>query len=435
MDARILLLLLPLGLAAAPPAASGGTSWHARLDVIRNGSAPWAPGDTLTFGAALLRAFDYSPSIRAVASRIEAAEADASQASARPNPTLLFDGENLGGSYSGLDHSELSLLLTQEFELGGRRGARVAAAGEAARVAGLNAHIDSLTLYLETRRRYTNVVHAEERYRIAIRASAVVAELVAAADERVTAGAALQSDRALAAAALARSRMEDNAANGGRRRARTALAALWGESYFAEPVAMNLPALVASLPVDAAPRWAAESPAVALGHVASGVLRAERAVEQSLRVPSLTAGIGVRRLEIDNASTYLVGLSLPLPLWDRRGDAIRAADARVRAAELATSQLQSEVTSNLAVRLELLTQLRAQVSQVDAEVIPQLLAAADGLRTAYRLGRASYPDLLEVQRTLVAIEQEQNDNRRAIMDEIVAIEELAGTPIEEMIHE
>jgi outer membrane protein TolC len=126
---------------------------------------------------------------------------------------------------------------------------------------------------------------------------------------------------------------------------------------------------------------------------------------------------------------------MPLPLWDRRGDAVQAADARVRAAELITRQLGAQVAADLANRLDALTQLLAQVEQTDTRVIPQLTAAADELRTAYLQGRASYPDLIEVQRTLVAVEQEQNDARRAIVDAMVAIEALTGTTIQEMQHE
>jgi cobalt-zinc-cadmium efflux system outer membrane protein len=279
------------------------------------------------------------------------------------------------------------------------------------------------------------VVHAEERYRITTRAAAIVAELVTAAEERVSAGAALRSDRALAAAALARSGVERRAAESARRRARVALASLWGDTAFNDPVSRNAHATHATLAPDAVTRWAADSPSVVLARAHTGALRAEYAVEKSLRVPSVTAGVGIRRVEMDDAGTFLIGMSMPLPLWDRRGDAVQAADARVRAAELITRQLGAQVAADLANRLDALTQLLAQVEQTDTRVIPQLTAAADELRTAYLQGRASYPDLIEVQRTLVAVEQEQNDARRAIVDAMVAIEALTGTTIQEMQHE
>ncbi|HEU4364892.1 MAG TPA: TolC family protein, partial [Candidatus Krumholzibacteria bacterium] len=149
----------------------------------------------------------------------------------------------------------------------------------------------------------------------------------------------------------------------------------------------------------------------------------------------LSASVGVRRVEVDDAGPFLVGLSMPLPLWDRRRDAARAADARVRAAELAASRLRAEVSSDVAVRLETLDLLLVQLAQVDGEVIPELQSAAEGLRTAYQLGSVSYPDLLEVQRALVAVQQEQNDTRRAIAAEVIAIEALTGMTIEEMSHE
>jgi hypothetical protein len=88
MDARKLMPLWLWMLAAVLPVDSAGASWPERLDAIRHGSAPGAPGDTLTFDAALLRAFDYSPSVRATTPRLEAAQAATGQAGARPNPIL-----------------------------------------------------------------------------------------------------------------------------------------------------------------------------------------------------------------------------------------------------------------------------------------------------------------------------------------------------------
>ena len=434
MDSRYLLPALLLGVAAALPAPATGASWRERIEAVRVESASWTPGDTLTFAVALARAFDH-PSLLAAAARLEAADAAAGQASARPNPTLSAEAENVGGSYSGFDNAELSLLLTQEFELGGRRGARVAAARQASNAAAFEARNDTLELYLETRRRYADTVHAEEQHRIALRTSGVVAELVAAAETRVAAGAAPVSDRALASAALARARLEISRADGARRRARLALAALWGATGIAEPVSltMGIPPSAAAANLDLP--GADEGPALARVRLAAGALRAEHDVEKSLHVPPLSASVGVRRVEVDDAGTFLVGLSMPLPLWDRRRDAARAADARVRAAELAASRLRAEVSSEAAIRLETLDLLLVQLEQVDREVIPELQSAAEGLRTAYQLGSVSYPDLLEVQRALVAVQQEQNDTRRAIAAEIIAIEALTGMTIEEMSHE
>jgi cobalt-zinc-cadmium efflux system outer membrane protein len=430
MSSRCIPFVLLFVVALAFPAPAPGRPWRAQALP----GAP-APGDTLTLAAALARVFAHAPSLGAAAARSAVAAAAAGQAAARPNPTLALEAENLGGSYLGFDYAEFTVLLTQEFELGGRRSARTAAAREASRLAVVDARTDTLDLYLETRRRYADVVHAEARHRIATRNAALVAELVTAADDLVLAGAALQSDRALAAAAHARAQVETSLADSERRRARLALASLWGATSFTGPVAAAIP-LPASVPAaDSVARWAEASPAVTRARLATGALRADRAVEKSLRVPPLSASVGARRVEFDDAGTFLVGVSMPLPLWDRRAEAVRAADARVRAADLATSRVRADVAGRLAIRLETLALLVGQVRRMDAGVIPDLEAAAEGLRAAYRAGRASYPDLLEVQRALAAVELEQNDTRRAIEEEIVAIEEITGRTIEELIHE
>src|SRR5690606_37808167 len=69
----------------------------------------------------------------------DAAEARLRQARVRPNPTLALDLENVAGSgpYSGFDGGDLSLSLSQDLELWGRRTARVSTAGAEAGAAAL----------------------------------------------------------------------------------------------------------------------------------------------------------------------------------------------------------------------------------------------------------------------------------------------------------
>ncbi|HEX5133147.1 MAG TPA: TolC family protein [Candidatus Krumholzibacteria bacterium] len=421
-------LLLAAALTTAPPlSADAPPAGHAAPAAART--------DTLTFDEALARATAYDPVLRAGPLRTDAARAAVAQANARPNPGLALEAENVGGSYHAFERSELSIYITQELELGGRRGARRAAAAHSQRLVEFDARADTLGLYAETRRRYTAAVHAEMRCRIAREAVAIVDELVAAADAGVTAGATPVSDRALATAARASARLAVERADSERRGARQALASLWGESTFDAPVAAALdgPSEVPSA------QWVFDhvddSPAVVRARIGAESLRADTGVERSLRVPPLSVTVGARRIEADDAGTFIVGLAMPLPLWDRRGEAVHAADARARAADLTTARIRTDVAGALAVHVETLARLTAHVRHVDAQVIPELRAAADGLRAAYRMGRSSYPDLLEVERTLITIEQEQNDARRAIAEEVIAIEELTGVTTREWNHE
>ena len=429
--AHLFVVCLVLAAPAAGAALSARTVFE---DAVRRSSAA-APHDTLGFDDALSKIAQRHPEFRATAARVEASRRSVDQAGARPNPLLHADAENVGGTYPGFDASELSVFLSQEFELGGKRSARAASAESAADAATLEADLVILELYAAARQRYAAVIHADERLRIALANQTVVASLATAAEDRVRAGATLVADRLLANVALARAGQEVRNAEVERLRARRSLAALWGDAddAFSDPVESTLHLPGAAPPVDSVSAWIDSSPSVSRARRAAAVLRTDLQVERSLRVPSLTAGGGVRRVEADDANTFLFGVSLPLPLWDRRAGAIRAAEAQVRAGEFEVEVARAAGRGELLGRFDRLSGMLDRLRQSLEATIPAVQSAAQEMETAYRIGGASYVDLLEVQRLRIEMENEVNDLRLAIIDEVIEIERLTARPIEELM--
>lgn len=421
----ILLVVLTLGDAAR---AQPTSVWDSVPDSVTT------PTDTLSFTDVLVRIKRTSPALRALPLRAAAATALVEQAGAWPNPHLLATAENVDGSYSGLDQSEFSLWFSQEFELGGKRSRRVDHAARVADEINRETRTGAFEVYLEATSRYAAVVHAEERARLSREAEAIVAELARAANERVRAGATLIADAALADAALARVRLSIDAADAERLRARVALATLWGEPIgFDDAVSRSFPLPRTTPTADSTETWAQKSPAVEHARLARASRRADTAIEKSLRVPNLTLDAGTRRVEADDASTFLFGVGLPLPLWDRRAAAVRAAEAREQSADIEAERVQAIVTGELAGHLGVLDRLAARLRQTEATLLPSLTAALENMRTAYGIGRVSYSDLLEVQRTVLGLQHDLNDARLEIVETTIAIERLTGRTIEELM--
>ncbi len=407
-----------------------GSARTAFDDALRR-SASHAPADTLTFDEVLTRVARTYPAFGVAAARIEAAQNGVTQARARPNPWLHMAAENVGGTYSGFDASELSVLLSQEFELGGKRSARTTAAEAASAAAGLEADLAILDVYLAAKQRFSTAAHADERLRLAHAHESVVAELAAAARDRVRAGAALLADPLLADVALVRVRQEARLAEMERTRARRDLAALWGEpDGVSEPIeALALPERLPE--ADSIAAWVGGSAAVTRARRATATSEAGLHLERSLRVPTLTAGAGVRRVETDGATTFLFSATLPLPLWDRRDGAIHSAQAQVRAAELEIELARSVTRSQLESGLNRMSAMLERLREANESTLPTLQSASREMETAYRIGRASYADLLEVHRMRIEIENEINDLHLAIVHEVSEIERLAARTIEE----
>jgi len=424
----IVLVALAAGV-SAPRAAT--SIWESVPDSV-------AASDTLSLTHALALVKRSSPLLRGHAHRVDGARSLVDQAGARPNPNVLFEAENVGGSYSGFDRSELSLRLEQEIELGGKRSKRIDVAQRSWEETTSDAEAEAFDLYLETLARYAGVLHAEEQLRLATATDTVVAGLAKSADDRVRVGATLMADASLATVARVRSRTMIDDAVADRARARLALSTLWSDTDgFDEAVAGIQPAAIdVSLPADSAYAWAAAAPSVRRLRLASATLRAEAGLQRGLRTPNIVLGGGGRRVEEDDAYTFLFDVALPLPLWDRKGGAIHAADAQLRASELTVERARAETSSLISARIAALDRARTRLAQTENELVPALTKAFENMRTAYAIGRASYADLLDVTRTLIELEREANDTRLTIAEERIAIERLAGRTIEElMTHE
>jgi cobalt-zinc-cadmium efflux system outer membrane protein len=313
---------------------------------------------------------------------VDRARALADQARARPNPTVSLTAENIVGQspYSGLNRAETTLQVNQPIELGGKRSARMAA-GQAALAAASARANDSRVFYAyELARAYAaaEIAHrkialAEDELEEANEDLRVARALVAAGKE-----ARLRSLRAESEANALRAEMD--AAEAAFITALARLSALAGVDQpftsLGEPL-LGRVSTAQTLPV--------------LPNQTSGVLAAEAereaaaakvVVERKRTTPDITASLGVRRFQQENAQAVVAGISVPLHIFDRNRGNIAAAQAELRAAQ----------AREAAARLEAQTGLRSAERQLSA-ANGRVAAAERSLRSAqegYRLARIAY---------------------------------------------
>jgi cobalt-zinc-cadmium efflux system outer membrane protein len=113
------------------------------------------------------------------------------------------------------------------------------------------------------------------------------------------------------------------------------------------------------------------------------------------RIPDVDALFGVRRIEEAEATAFIAGLSIPLPVWNRQSGALAAAGAGDAGARLGLTAsrrvLESEVRSVLA-------SLRAAIAgyeRLRGGAVPAAEEALTVLGADFRAGRLSYVDLAD----------------------------------------
>ena len=359
-------------------------------------------GSLLTLEDAIAAAGGSAPAIDAAEAGIHAAQAGRRTAGLRPNPTIETQVENVAGTgpYRGFDQAETTVGLALPIELGGKRSARIAVADAQSQRAVLAAAIAQADVRFQVTQLFVETVAAKWRAFNARDQLRIAEESLRVARARVQAGRAspIEEQRAEVArlnaeagAERAQRLAEANAANLERRIGR----AVGG------PIDMT--ALDAIPPVTYAPVAApAAAGTLALAAADADLAYADAGVRlaRSQRLPDITVGPGLRRLEATNDTAAVFSLSIPIPLFNSGRSAIDQATA-----ERSRSEAQHRMTA-LDVE-QAITDARAQADNAATAARnangPALAAAHEAARIArigYREGKFGQLDLLDAERTL-----------------------------------
>jgi cobalt-zinc-cadmium efflux system outer membrane protein len=326
--------------------------------------------------------------------RAEAGEAAAlvRQAAAYPNPELAASHEPLSGA--GRTYSETYLNLSQRLQWPGTRSARQSAAQRIAGAAAARLTADSARLAFEVKQAWLAAALAERNAVLLERTTGVFREAERRAEERLREGDISVYDRrriaveriryenALAAATL-------DAANARRMLALLVLPESAELELAAADTLANAPPALDSARVMALALTRRSEIAAAAAELDAA--RAAVRIARSSRIPDVTATGGYKR-QSDGLSGAFLGLSIPLPIWDRRGGEIDAAEARVAAATARLADAQRRVRNDVA---RALLAYRSHVAQIAMLGDPQA-EAADLLTIAQVAYEANEMDLIEL---------------------------------------
>jgi outer membrane protein, heavy metal efflux system len=408
-----------------------------------------AAGETTVFTLeqALARASSEGSATLTAASERERAAARARQARAWENPTLSVEVENvLGrGPYRDYDAAESTVSLSQPLPLGGGRGARVRAARSDEQAATAALALAALELRRDVALAYAEAIAADRLAGIARERAALGAQTRAAVERRHAAG--LESDLQRARVEVETAGMQADA----RRRAaaalahRRALAAHWreatvtaalDEAWFdaAPDVALDAAFNAA---VDGAPDAASTHPRLVVARARVEQARAEVEAARGAPFSGLEATVGTRRSEdapgADHA--WVLGLSMPLPVWDRNEGGIAEARAALQGAEF---DLERAARDLLAEREAARAERDAATLEVDALTmsgLPSSKSLAHLSVQGYEAGRLSLIERLDAERALVQTQEHlvaarlrlrQSEARVAAVIADVAVADAAG---------
>lgn len=342
-----------------------------------------------------------NPRVAGYPLEIQSAEGRVLQASLRPNPELSVDVENVWWDDPGTSLAETTLAISQTVELG-KRSSRIHKAEAEAKVLRREYEIARFDVVADVKRAFIIFLSAGKKLELNREAHRIATLLAAAVSDRVAAGAVSPIEETRAKVALAVSSADVERTAGELETTRRELAAAMGESTpsFDLPSGdldedLSVPAVdhVAER-ITATPdvsRWVAER------ERRNAVLKAER----TLAVPDVTLIGGIKRVRETSENTFVLGFSVPLPIFDRNQGAIREAEAQRAKADVERRATELLLHSQAGQRVAALAAAAREASLLRKEAIPGAQSAYDAVSEGYRLGKFRYLDVLDAGKSLV----------------------------------
>ncbi len=368
--------------------------------------SPTSPS-VLTPETAIARALEVAPRTAAAAARLRAAGGAVDQADVMPNPEVSVEFENFKGSgpYRGYGNVETTYSLSQTIELGGKRGARVDQARAARSTAGFDLAAAKLDLVRDVRQAFAEAVAADAAVTLAEEQLRLAGEVERSTQARLEAGreAPIQLGRAEIARRQAQLELEQ-----AKRRAGAARQILAGLTGIGQAGVRLEDGWFRRLDGTAA-ETAAESTELLRRQSELRRSRAELDVERSKAIPDVTVSGGFRRFREGRDNAFLVGVSVPIPLFDQNRGAIERARAQVVAAEADLAAERIDQERRVTVARANLDASRDTAATLQEKIIPTAEQAFAAAQEGYRQGKFSYLEMLEAQRTLF-------DTRRNLID-------------------
>ncbi|NLV29740.1 MAG: TolC family protein [Acidobacteria bacterium] len=390
---------------------------------------------TLTLEDAVRLAVERNPGLAAAREGLRVLEGDRIAAGKRPNPLLGFEAEDYPiASHPGplLENLSLTLRLDFEIERGDRRRWRTEAADHAVAAGRLDYEDSVRLLRLEVARVFADAVLAQADLAASRSLLDRTEGVISLNRVRLEQGEISLIELHRIEAEKLRYRDEAFRAELLLRNAKSALMTL-----LSAPASAPEPEIVGALDevrAGAAPGRLPEAslpelvriarerrPDFRMGRREEQRAAAEAQLERSLRSPNITVGGGYRRNDVDHS--FVLGVSLPLRLFDRNeGGILRAEAGRARAEHLAAAR-SGQVELEVRQAANAAAVHRARVDYIRREHLVKAEESGRVTLAAYNLGGATLIDYLDAQRTYYDTLRLYH---QALHDERVSLHELAA---------
>jgi cobalt-zinc-cadmium efflux system outer membrane protein len=149
-------------------------------------------------------------------------------------------------------------------------------------------------------------------------------------------------------------------------------------------------------------------------------------LEKAQRIPDLTVSIGSQYSELERERVNVVGLSMPIPLFNRNQGNVLAAARRTDQARDLRNATELRLRSEIQTTLEQWQTANGEVQAFNQTILPAAQRAVDSATRGFEMGKFGFLDVLDAQRTLISARTQYLQAVAEATDARVRIERIFG---------
>lgn len=401
-------------------------AWACRLlavcALLGAGLAAPALAQGLSLTQALAQAMAANPQLAAARQEIGIAQGARDQAGVMPNPELSYEVED-----TDRNSSTTTITLSQALELGGKRGARIEAASYGQSVAQLELARQVNSLRADVVQAFHAALRAQVGVDLARQSQQLGERGLKVVDGRVRAGKSSPVEATRAQVELAEARLQLRRAETEQAMAYQNLALISG-SATADVQRLDAPSLSPGLPPSSVDLLARLEQTAEMRHALAVIDQSDAALgsEKALRVPNLTVSVGSQYDRAVRERVNVVGLSMPLPLFDRNQGNVLSAARRADQARDQRNAVEQRLRSETQTALLQWTRAMHEVKTYEQTILSAAQQALDSATRGFEMGKFGFIEVLDAQRTLITARGQYLDSLGAASAARAQVERIYG---------
>lgn len=414
-------LTIALAMVALVSPALGEPSAYHSLSLDRRAT----PESVTCFSHVRRRVLARNNRLKKNAEILRSLKAQSRQVGLLPNPVIEVEAANFPTNPSN-NGTEITAALAQKVELGGKRSARVERSNAQVKVLKLQTALAKANLMATAWGHYIDAITANSLLNLSSQEVSIRERALQVISRKSDFGAALPLEVQKARVAVESAKLMQSQRQQSLQSANQMLASLWGGN--ANEVAFAETELLVDRPeLELTPFSAGES--LDLAHVRAKHQEAERnlELERVQAVPDITAMAGVRRFDATNDHSVVIGLSVPLAIFDRNQFAVEGAERLTEASRFETAETEVKIRADAQKLQNRLEQQLREREVLMSRILPVTKRILTAATKAYQRGRVSYLDFLDAQTTYLERRERLISVTASALHDQVAIQRLRGS--------